>query len=284
FSDRPGGRRPELGGAVAATCVGGDAALVGRMGGWSRPVVAEGLVERVGTAADRGAAVGRRRQHRRHPVPLCRRQRAQARGVIVIGLCTDSNAQLPAELVDRYGVEVVPLTVTLDGDDFLEGVNLDADGFYARFEQGVTQVSTAAPSPGRFMLAYEALVERGATEILSIHIGSSVSSTLDAARVASRGAGVPVRLVDTGTASFGVACCVWEAAEALAKGAGVEEAASVADAVAARTGNVFVVGALELARRGGRLGGSPSAPGPAAIPVLTLADGRMVPVGEVPTM
>ena len=202
----------------------------------------------------------------------------------MIGLCTDSNAQLPAELVDRYGVEVVPLTVTLDGDDFLEGVNLDADGFYARFEQGVTQVSTAAPSPGRFMLAYEALVERGATEILSIHIGSSVSSTLDAARVASRGAGVPVRLVDTGTASFGVACCVWEAAEALAKGAGVEEAASVADAVAARTGNVFVVGALELARRGGRLGGSPSAPGPAAIPVLTLADGRMVPVGEVATM
>ena len=48
----------------------------------------------------------------------------------MIGLCTDSNAQLPAELVDRYGVEVVPLTVTLDGDDFLEGVNLDADGFY----------------------------------------------------------------------------------------------------------------------------------------------------------
>lgn len=196
----------------------------------------------------------------------------------MIGLCTDSNAQLPAELVDRYGVEVVPLTVTLDGDDFLEGVDLDADGFYARFEQGVTQVSTAAPSPGRFLLAYEALVDRGATEILSIHIGSSVSSTLDAARVASRGAGVPVRLVDTGTASFGVACCVWEAAEAIAKGAEAEEAASVAESVAARTGNVFVVGALELARRGGRL--SSPAGGATAIPVLTLAEGRMVPVGE----
>jgi DegV family protein with EDD domain len=200
----------------------------------------------------------------------------------VIGLCTDSNAHLPAELVDRYGVEVVPLTVTLDGDDFLEGVNLDADGFYARFEQGVTQVSTAAPSPGRFLVAYEALVERGATEVLSIHIGSSVSSTLDAARVASRGAGVPVRLVDTRTASFGVACCVWEAAEALAKGADADGAASVAEAVAARTGSVFVVGALELARRGGRL--SSPAEGGTTIPVFTLADGRMVPVGEAATM
>jgi DegV family protein with EDD domain len=200
----------------------------------------------------------------------------------VIGLCTDSNAQLPAELIDRYGVEVVPLTVTLDGDDFLEGVDLDADGFYARFEQGVTEVSTASPSPGRFLFAYEALVERGATEILSIHIGSSVSSTLDAARVAARGAGVPVRLVDTRTASFGVACCVWEAAEALTKGADGETATSVAEAVGARTGNVFVVGALELARRGGRL--SSPADGVAAIPVLTLSDGRMVPVGEAATM
>jgi DegV family protein with EDD domain len=201
----------------------------------------------------------------------------------VIGLCTDSNAQLPAELIERYGVEVVPLTVTLDGEDFLEGVDLDADGFYARFVPGVTQVATAAPAPGRFMLAYEALEARGATEIISIHIGSSVSSTLDAAFVASRGAGVPVRLVDTGTASFGVACCVWEAADALAKGADAEAAASVAEAVAARTGNVFVVGALELARSGGRLTESPSS-GVTAIPVLTLAEGRMVPVGEVATM
>ncbi len=201
----------------------------------------------------------------------------------MIGLCTDSNAQLPAELVERYGVEVVPLTVTLDGDDFLEGVDLDADGFYARVEQGVTQVATAAPSPGRFLLAYEALVERGATEIISVHIGSSVSSTLDAALVASRGAGVPVHLVDTGSASFGVACCVWEAAEALATGADAQAAASVAEAVAARTGNVFVVGALDLARSGGRLTQSPAG-GVTAIPVLTLAEGRMVPVGEVATM
>jgi DegV family protein with EDD domain len=201
----------------------------------------------------------------------------------LIGLCTDSNAQLPAELVERYGVEVVPLTVTLDGHDFLEGVDLDADGFYGRFEQGVTQVATAAPSPGRFLLAYEALVARGATEIISIHIGSSVSSTLDAALVASRGAGVPVRLVDSGSASFAIGCCVWEAAEALTKGADAETAALVAEAVAARTGNVFVVGALELARSGGRLRESPSG-GVTAIPVLTLAEGRMVPVGEVATM
>ena len=71
----------------------------------------------------------------------------------MIGLCTDSNAQLPSELTDRYGVEVVPLTVTIDGQDFLEGVDLNPDQFYERLEHGVTEVSTAAPPPGRFALA-----------------------------------------------------------------------------------------------------------------------------------
>ena len=52
----------------------------------------------------------------------------------MIGFVTDSNAQLPAELVDRYAVEVVPLIVTVDGTPYLEGVDIDADGFYARFE------------------------------------------------------------------------------------------------------------------------------------------------------
>jgi len=145
----------------------------------------------------------------------------------MIGLCTDSNAQVPPDLARRYGVEVVPLTVTVDGVDHLEGVDLDADGFYARFAGGATPtVATAAPSPGRFAAAYRALADAGADEILSVHIGSAISATLNAARLAAAASPVPVRLVDTGTASFGIACCLWEAAEAIAAGAGLDDAAA----------------------------------------------------------
>lgn len=204
----------------------------------------------------------------------------------MIGLCTDSNAQVPPDLRQRYGVEVVPLTVTVDGIDHLEGVDLDADGFYALFAGGATpSVATAAPSPGRFGAAYEALVRRGATEILSVHIGSAISATLNAAHLAARDAPVPVRLVDTGTASFGVACCVWEAAEAVAAGAGLAEAAAVAEAVAARTGNVFVVQAVDLVRRGGRMGAAAQdALEEAAVPVLRLLGGSYQPVAQAHTV
>jgi fatty acid-binding protein DegV len=203
----------------------------------------------------------------------------------VIGLVTDSNAQLPSELARRYRVEIVPLTVTVDGVDHAEGEDLDADAFWARFEERTPAVSTAQPSPGRFAAAYAAVAARGADEILSIHVGSAVSGTVNSARLAAGSAPVPVRIVDTGTASFGVACCVWEAGEALVRGASAEEAAVVAGAVASRVDNVFVVGALDLARAGGRLAGSrDGAPFPEpdgeGIPVLTLRGGAMEIVGR----
>lgn len=210
----------------------------------------------------------------------------------MIGFCTDSNAQMPVELVQRYGVEVVPLTVTIDGEAFLEGVNLDADAFYARFAAGAAPVvTTAAPGPGLFAAAYEALAARGATEILSVHIGSSISATLNAAWVGAQSSPVPVRLVDTGTASFAVACCLWEAAQAVTSGAGLEDAAHVAERVAKLTDNVFVVRALDLARGGGRLRvaadetlGADETIEAEAIPVLRLEGGTVRPVSLVRTV
>ena len=193
-------------------------------------------------------------------------------------LVTDSNSQIPPPMTDRYGIAVVPLTVTIGGEPFAEGVDLDADGFWARFQGGTPAVSTSQPSPGRFATTYDRLVAEGAEDILSIHIGSAVSGTVNAARLAAAGAAVPVRIVDTGTASFGVALCVWAAAEVLEGGGTAEEAARAAEETAAGVGNVFVVRGLDLPRAGGRL--AAGTPTPVAIPVLTITDGVMEVVGE----
>jgi DegV family protein with EDD domain len=187
----------------------------------------------------------------------------------VIGICTDSTAQLPPLLVDRYGIEVVPVTVRIGEDEYLEGVDLDADSFYARFGRGpLPEVATSQPSPGQFALAYERLAERGATEILSVHIAAGLSAHQSP---------VPVRLLDSGTASFGVGCCVWVAADAVARGATLDEAAAVAEALVPSIGNVFVVGALDLLARGGRAPeiARPGTQRASAVPVLSLIAGEV---------
>jgi DegV family protein with EDD domain len=196
----------------------------------------------------------------------------------LIGLVTDSNAQLPADLRDRYQVAVVPLTVVVDGEQYREGVDITTAEFYERLENGA-EVSTAAPSPGEVLALYEQVASAGATEILSVHIGSNTSATINAVNVAAGGSPVPVEIVDTGTASFAVACCVWAAGEVLNGGGDLENAAGVARRVADSVGNVFIVGALDLARRGGRLAAD-AAEGE-GLPVLALAGGQMNAVGRV---
>lgn len=200
----------------------------------------------------------------------------------MIGICTDSNGQLPRQLIDRYRIEVVPLTVSVDGAEFLEGVNLDADGFYDLFsDDRHPLVTTAAPSPARFVAAYRRLAERGATAVLSVHLGSELSGTLNSARLAARDVPVPVRFVDTHAASFIVGCATWEAAGAVSRGASLEEAAAVAESVASACGNIFTTGTLALARAGGRMAGEST--DAVAVPVLRLAEGKIEVIGDAAT-
>ncbi len=190
----------------------------------------------------------------------------------MIALVTDSSSQLPAVLRERFGVRVVPLTIVIDGADFTEGVDITDDEFYRCLAGGAT-VSTAAPAPGRFVEAYDAAAADGADEILSVHIGSNMSATVDAATIAARMSPVPVEIVDTGTASFPVACCVWAAGAVVESGGDLAGASAAARAVAEGVDNVFVVGALDLARRGGRLAAGAGAGD--GVPVLALHGGEM---------
>lgn len=197
----------------------------------------------------------------------------------MIGICCDSAAQLPVALADRHGIEVVPLTITIDGVERLEGIDLAADEFWALLaDEPLPALTTAAPSPGRIAEHHRRLIDRGATSIVSVHTGAELSGTFNAARLAAEQSAVPVELVDTGSASFVVGCAALAAAEAVSAGATATDAAAAARAVAARCENVFVVGGLDLARAGGRLADEHSPP--ATVPVLRLIGAEMTPVGD----
>lgn len=193
----------------------------------------------------------------------------------MIGLVTDSNSQMPASLAERYGIEVVALPVTIDGREYREGVDLTADEFYASWEGGHEPVvETSQPSTGDFLESYERLIEGGAHEIISVHLSAALSGTLNAARLAAAQVSRPVVLVDSGTASFGVSCCVWAAAEALDEGATVTTAADVARRRADDLGTAFIVGVPALTERSGRADGlGVAAAAEEGVPVLAMSRG-----------
>ena len=179
-----------------------------------------------------------------------------------LALCTDSSAQLPAALVASLGLNVVPISVAVNELVFDEP-DLDVDAFYTAVARG-GRATTSQPSPGRFAETYAAAHARGDREVLSIHVGSQISGTVGSAEIAAREAPLPVRVVDTGTASFGVGICVLAAAEAIAAGAPALDAADMIERLVPSIGNVFVAPTAP----GGRI------PASAGIPVLSFVAGR----------
>jgi len=176
-------------------------------------------------------------------------------------LVTDSNAQLPAILQGRYDVQVVAIPVVIDGVEYLEGQDLDADGFYELFADGAPEVSTSQPSPGAFVQTYQACIDAGHTEIVSIHVGEGFSGTLNSARIAADMVDATVHLVDSNTLSFGISCCVWKAGTVLADGGSTKQAIAAAKALSNELYSVTALGAAELLKGSGRVDFETSATG-----------------------
>ena len=216
-----------------------------------------------------------------------------------IGIVTDSSSQITADLVARFEVEVVPMTVTIDGVDHLEGIDLDADTFYATFDDTTTvgarhqpsgggpsapEITTSQPSPGRFAESYERVAARGVDRIVSLHLSGTMSGTVDSARVAASSSPVEVTVIDTGSASFGVSVCVWAAGVAIDRGANVGDVERRIEGLVPRIATAFMAGVPSLTERGGRAAGLDLTAEPEGISVLGMAGGTLEVLERVTTV
>ena len=193
-----------------------------------------------------------------------------------VAIVTDSTAYLPAEVVARHGIRVVPLHVVLDGTELDEGVDVDP-GQVAAALRAHRRVSTSRPTPSAFHEAYEAAAEAGADEIVSVHISADMSGTVDSAMLAARHAPVPVEVVDSRSMGMAMGYAVLAAAEAAERGEGARSVAGIARSRARATKVWFCVDTLEHLHRGGRIGKASALLGSALAikPLLTLEDGHI---------
>jgi DegV family protein with EDD domain len=202
-----------------------------------------------------------------------------------VAVVTDSTADLAPDLVEQRGIEVVPLTVVLDGRDYLDGVDITADDFYARLAASDGGASTSQPSPGRFAEVYERLLADH-DEVVSLHISAQLSGTFEAA---TQGAALVdaarVRVVDSRMVSMPLALLVLAASAMAAQGATAEAIAERIAPLQAGMRVYFVVATLEYLRRGGRIGRASALVGSVlqVKPVLTITDGQVAPLERVRT-
>jgi DegV family protein with EDD domain len=205
---------------------------------------------------------------------------------VTVRVATDSTAYLPEEVVRRHGIEVVPLHVIVGGRDHIEGRDVTAEQV-AEALRHYTIVTTSRPTPHVFAETYQRLADEGATALVSIHLSSQMSGTIEAARLAASEAPIPVEVIDSETIGMAMGYAVVAAAEvaAQADSPGVEAVVAAARARLESSAVLFYVDTLEHLRRGGRIGAASALLGSALAikPILAVRGGRILPVEKVRT-
>jgi DegV family protein with EDD domain len=204
-----------------------------------------------------------------------------------VAVVTDSTTYLPAELIQRWGIEQVSLYVGWAGDHRPEQ-EYELDDFYARLRESPELPSTSQPSVGDFLARYEPLASAG-RDIVSVHIASGLSGTCESAREAARviaDKGLPgrVEVVDGQTGAGGLGCLALAAAEAAEQGLALDEVVEAIHRTHRGLDMWFCLDTLEYLRRGGRIGAAQALVGSAlkVKPILTFGT-EIAPVGRVRT-
>jgi DegV family protein with EDD domain len=174
-----------------------------------------------------------------------------------IALVCDSTCDLPESLAHHLGVVRVPLTLTVAGRQYRDGVDMTAAEFYRRLP-GLERLPTSSqPAVSEFREVYERLLEHH-DGIISLHIAGALSGTVEAARSAAAVVDAQrVRVVDTHKVSIGAGLLLEAAGEAVARGAGLDEVEDLVLAARRQVALFGTVGSLDQAVRGGRV--SPAA-------------------------
>jgi DegV family protein with EDD domain len=170
-----------------------------------------------------------------------------------IALVCDSTCDLPESLAHHLGVVRVPLTLTVAGRQYRDGLDMTAVEFYRRLP-GLERLPTSSqPAVSEFREVYERLLEHH-EGVVSLHIAGALSGTVEAARSAAAAVGVQrVRVVDTHKVSIGVGLLLEVAGAAIAAGAGLDVVEDRVLAARRQVALFGIVGSLDQAVKGGRV-------------------------------
>jgi DegV family protein with EDD domain len=196
---------------------------------------------------------------------------------MTVRIVTDSTCDLPAETIARYGIHVIPLYINVGNQGYLDGIDISRGEFYTRLPFFPTHPSTAVPSTERFIAAYHALADEGASEVLSIHISTTLSGVLNVASVSAQETTYThVTVFDSRQLSLGTGFLVETAAKMAAVGNSIAEILHTLNEQVKRIRVFAALDTLEFLKRSGRM--NRYLAGLATLlqikPIMTMHDGK----------
>ena len=204
-------------------------------------------------------------------------------------IVTDSSADLPASLVQELGVEVLPLSFTVQGKtyhNYPDDREMDPKVFYKMLRDG-EMATTSAVNVAEYTAMLEPLLQAG-KDVLVLAFSSGLSTTYQSSviavnELAEQYPDRKICTVDTLCASMGQGLMVWLAAQEQKKGKSLEEVRDWVEENKLRLCHWFTVDDLHFLKRGGRISAATAVVGTmlSIKPVLHVDDeGHLISMGK----
>lgn len=170
-----------------------------------------------------------------------------------IRIVVDSTSDLTDEIIEKYNIKMVPLTVNFENESFLDKVELSTKEFFEKLEVAEKLPTTTLVSPGAFVEVFSEILMEG-DQVLGLFIASELSGTYDSARMAKNMIGSDdIHIIDTRSVCLGSFALIIEAIKLVEQNKLIEE---IVDELERLKEKVVVAAALDTLKyleKGGRL-------------------------------
>lgn len=170
----------------------------------------------------------------------------------MIQIVTDSSSYLPVEYLRKHNIHIVPLTINIDGAEYLEGIDISAKEFWKLMADSPNLPKTAQPSPASFGKLFKDLSLKG-DQIICLTLSSYLSGTFQSACLAKKLTNTDVVVFDTLSAGAGHALQVMKAVELIQQGLSLDEVIKRLTEYRDNMEILILLDTLENIVKGGRL-------------------------------
>lgn len=196
----------------------------------------------------------------------------------------DSMADVPKDIIEKFNVKVLPLTVIIDDKEYLDGIDLTHEEFYQILRTNENMPKTSQVTYGMFLETFEEITSKG-EEILYIGGSSSASGTFQSATMARNDIANKdkIHLFDTYSLSVSAGLFVVKACQLKEQGLSITEIIKELEILKGSETAVFFVDDLKHLQKGGRISSTKATIGTLLKikPILTLDEGIVVPHSQV---
>lgn len=199
-----------------------------------------------------------------------------------IKIICDSLSDVNKEYLEQYDIDVVPLTLILDGKEYRDGIDITPEEFYKMLREGNLNPKTSQATYAQFKEMFDKYIGEG-KKVLYISGSSAATGTCQSAIMAKNDTEGEIYVYDTYNFSFGAGIFVVKAAELINEGKSIDEVIEELDRLKEKSILMFSVDTLEYLQKGGRISSTKAVVGSILNikPILEIKDGLVSQAGQV---